>query len=139
MSTAASSTVDYLCIGSVLMDMRLKLVEDSIEESKEQMSSVFANLEACFDYLRKLQEGINGKAAAAAVSGLDRTLRAMARECLKLGPSQDLMTRKDGALTGSKLCKCRIYALRYDKASCSNILITRSLLSPHFLLNCFVG
>ena len=106
MSTAASSTVDYICIGSVLMDMRLKLVEDAMEESKEQMSSVFSNLEACFDYLRKLQEGINGKATAAAVSGLDRTLRAMAREFIKLGPSQDIMMgRKDGPLNGSKLCK----------------------------------
>jgi len=107
MSTAASSTMDYICIGSVLMDMRLKLIEDSVEESKEQMSSVFSNLEACFDYLKKLHEGVNSKATAAAVSGLDRSLRAMAREFVKLGPSHDAAVtgRKDGPLTGSKLCK----------------------------------
>lgn len=55
MSSAASSTVDFLCIGLVLMDTRLKLLEDAAEESRDQMSSVFINLEQCFDYLRKLQ------------------------------------------------------------------------------------
>ena len=55
MSSAASSTVDFLCIGSVLMDTRLKLLEDAAEESRDQMASVFINLEQCFDYLHKLQ------------------------------------------------------------------------------------
>ena len=158
MSTAASSTMDYLCIGSVLMDTRLKLLEDMAEETKvggtghfsgylfllgpssacivisrgvhathpalhlppltsfyfpyssaqDQMGSVFRNLEVSFDYLRKLQEGVNGKAAADVVSGLDRALRAMARECMALGPSlaQDVVGgSKDGPLTGSKLCE----------------------------------
>ena len=76
--------------------------------AQDQMGSVFRNLEVSFDYLRKLQEGVNGKAAADVVSGLDRALRAMARECMTLGPSlaQDVVGgSKDGPLTGSKLCE----------------------------------
>ena len=55
MTSAASSTVDFLCIGTVLMDIRLKVLEDAAEVSKDQMTSVFVNLEQCFDYLHKLQ------------------------------------------------------------------------------------
>ena len=55
MSSAAASTVDFLCIGTVLMDIRLKVLEDAAEVSKDQMTSVFVNLEQCFDYLHKLQ------------------------------------------------------------------------------------
>ncbi|GAX83361.1 hypothetical protein CEUSTIGMA_g10786.t1 [Chlamydomonas eustigma] len=103
MSTAATSTVDYLCMGLVIMDTRLKLMEDRLEESRDQMASVFMNLETTFDYMRRLQEAVNGKASAYVVARLDQTLRAMGKECLIMGPALDLLG-KDGALTGSKLC-----------------------------------
>ena len=46
-----------------------------------------------------------------------------ALECLKLGPSQDLMARKGSALTGSKLCKCHMTAMCCDKASSMFLLL----------------
>lgn len=100
---AAASTVDYLCLGLLMVDIRVKLLEDTAEQQKEQMSSAFNNLESAFEYLRKLQETMDTKASVMAVAGLDRVLRAMARECTSLGPAQDL-TGRDGALTGSRLC-----------------------------------
>lgn len=69
---------------------------------------MYLNLEACYDYMRKLQDAINSKASASALAGLERMMSAMASECVALGPSsseQLLGGGKDGALTGSRLCQ----------------------------------
>jgi len=77
--------VDYLALYSVMMDMRLKLVEDAAEAQREQVATAYRNLEAVFDYLRRLQEAVNGKGSAAALSALDRMLRSLGREMCALG------------------------------------------------------
>ncbi len=48
-STAATSTVDFLCIGLVTLDTRLKLVEDKMDEGKvRQERCDAARLSMCF-------------------------------------------------------------------------------------------
>lgn len=108
-SSAAHSTLDWLSLSTLMVDMRLKLLEDYSDIQKDQIAKVYVNLEQAFDYLRKLQDAVNSKASANAVHGLERILGAMAHEMLLLGPASDLNGR-DGALSGSRLSTPEFWA-----------------------------
>ena len=101
-SSTAHSTMDWLSLSTLMMDIRLKLLEDYTDIQRDQIAKVYVNLEQAFDYLRKLQDAVNSKATTNAVHGLEKVLGAMAHECLLLGPSSELNGR-DGALSGSRL------------------------------------
>jgi hypothetical protein len=63
--TCSVSTVDHICLSNVLISCRLKLLEDHAEQQKDQLSTAYANLETIFDFMKRLQEGVNSKAHAA--------------------------------------------------------------------------
>ncbi|KAG1654780.1 hypothetical protein FOA52_008965, partial [Chlamydomonas sp. UWO 241] len=125
MACAATSTVDHLCLAMVMLDMRVQLIGDAVEQHKEHLGVAFSNFESVFDFLKTLQEGVNSKAAAGAVEGLDRALRSIARECMQLGPSTSI-TGRDGAFTGSPLSSASFWSAVLSPAAAAGDARPRS-------------
>ncbi|KAL6753102.1 hypothetical protein V8C86DRAFT_518519 [Haematococcus lacustris] len=84
-TSAAVSTVDTMALQLIMVDMRVKLLEDVAEQHKDQIGTAYRNLESVFDYLKKLQEAVNTKGSAAVLALVDRALRRLGRAMLDMG------------------------------------------------------
>lgn len=106
---AAVSTVDYLAIYVLMLDIRLKLSEDTQETMREEVSTAYRNLESVFDYLKRLQEAVNSKGSGEALAHVDRMLRSLGKEmcALGVGPSTGV---EAGMLYNTKIGSIELWA-----------------------------